>query len=395
MSRLLVVLLIFAGNLSGQAPGPVPGQEAIGNDHFSQSRYAEAIAAYEKLPQAERTSPVLNRLAVSYHMLSRFKEAETTYKAAIRIAPDDSNTRNNLASLYYSQRKFSDAEREFRRALEREPENPAMRRNLRAAKYARENGRKARDVATAVAAEKPLLVSERLTEILQIVLLVPPQELETATTHEKRGDSFLARKMFDDAIIEYRRSIAVDRYNAVIVNRLGIAYHQNQKLNEAERQYREALKLNPYYVEALNNLGSVEYSRQEYDRALSQYNKALKIQPDSATILQNIAGCLFAMERYEEGAQMYQRALQINPKLFEPPSGGAGTLVQAIQRADPMQQFHLAKIFAGNGDKERALSYLYRAIEEGFRDLDMIRQEPVFSILAEDERFVQLMASSR
>ena len=201
--------------------------------------------------------------------------------------------------------------------------------------------------------------------------------------------------MFDDAIIEYRKSIAIDRYNAVIVNRLGIAYHQNQKLNEAERQYREAVKLNPYYVEALNNLGSVEYSREQYSRALSQYNKALRIQPDSATILQNIAGCLFAMERYEEGTQMYQRALQINPKLFEPPAGGAGTLVQAIQRVNPLQQFHLAKIFAGNGDKERALSYLYKAIEEGFQDLQLIREEPVFSILAEDERFVQLMALSR
>jgi tetratricopeptide (TPR) repeat protein len=201
--------------------------------------------------------------------------------------------------------------------------------------------------------------------------------------------------MFDDAIIEYRRSIAADRYNPIIVNRLGIAYHQNQKLNEAERQYREALKLNPYYVEALNNLGSVEYSRQEYNRALSQYNKALRIQPESATIIQNIAGCLFAMERYDEGARMYQRALQLNPKLLEPSSGGAGTLVQAIQRTDPMQQFHLAKIFAGNGDKERALSLLFRAVEEGFRDLNMIREEPAFAILAEDERFVQLMALSR
>jgi hypothetical protein len=60
-----------------------------------------------------------------------------------------------------------------------------------------------------------------------------------------------------------------------------------------------------------------------------------------------------------------------------------------------MQQYHLAKIFATQGDKDRALSLLFRAIEEGFRDLDMIRQEPAFGILAEDERFVQLMASTR
>jgi Flp pilus assembly protein TadD len=236
MARVLGVLLIFTANLFGQVSGQSLGDAAIADDHFSQSRFSDAAAVYEKLPPAEKSAAILNRLGVSYHMLNRLKEAEAAYKAAIKAGPDESNPRNNLASLYYSQRKFSDAEREFRRALEREPENGAMRRNLRAAKYARENGKKARDVATAMAAERPLLISERLTDILQVVLLIPAAELETATLHEKRGDSFLARKMFDDAIIEYRRSIAADRYNAVIQNRLGIAYHQNQKLNEAERQ---------------------------------------------------------------------------------------------------------------------------------------------------------------
>ena len=53
--------------------------------------------------------------------------------------------------------------------------------------------------------------------------------------------------------------VALDRYNASTLNRLGLVYHQSQKLKEAERYYREALKQNPYFLEVLNNIGTVEY----------------------------------------------------------------------------------------------------------------------------------------
>ena len=69
---------------------------------------------------------------------------------------------------------------------------------------------------------------------------MPPKDVETASNFERRGDAFLVRKMYDDAIIEYKKSIAIDKYNAAIVNRLGLTYHQSQKDPEAERQYREA-----------------------------------------------------------------------------------------------------------------------------------------------------------
>src|SRR5207249_2972684 len=160
-----------------------------------------------------------------------------------------------------------------------------------------------------------------------------------------------ARKMYEDAIIEYRKSIALDRYNASTLNRLGLVYHQSQRLNEAEQSYREALKQNPFYLEALNNIGTVAYVRKDYDRAMEQYNRALKIRPESPTILLNIGACLFAMERYEEGYKAYQRALEIDPKAFDH-SSGFGTLIQTSQRNESTLNFYLAKVFAANGEKE-------------------------------------------
>ncbi len=53
--------------------------------------------------------------------------------------------------------------------------------------------------------------------------------------------------------------------------------------------------------------------------------------------------------------------------------------------------FNLAKLFAMNGDKDRAISYLYKAVEEGFKEIDKIKTDPVFMVLADDVRYQQLI----
>ena len=43
------------------------------------------------------------------------------------------------------------------------------------------------------------------------------------------------------------------------------------------------------------------------------------------------------------------------------------------------------------GDKDRAISLLYRAVENGFRDAKKLKDEPAFSELQTDERFLKLV----
>ena len=379
MGRILAILIFF-------------GQLQNGTEYFDKGQYADAAAAFEKIPAAERTAGISNRLGVSYHLGNKLKEAESAYKDAIRSDPKFSDAYNNLGALYYSRKNFGEAERQFRLALENDAENATARKNLRATRYARENGRKARESAIEAEKQKPLLVDEKISDALSVLMLMPAKEIEEAVSHEKRADSFMARKMYDDAVIEYRKAIAVDKYNASTVNRLGLAYHFSQKIRDAELNYREALKLNPYYIEALNNLGTIEYVRKNYDRALEQYSKALKLRPSSSTILHNVGACLFAMERYEEGLLVYKKALSIDPQLFDH-SSGFGTIVQTTTHNDSMQSFYLAKMFAGAGDKDRAISLLYRAYEAGFKDAQKVKSEPAFSGLLEDERFQKLLVT--
>ena len=381
MGRVVVLVFLVAANAFGQA--------AAGNEKFDQKQYADAANAYERIPAAQRDVAIYNRLGISYHLTNQLKAAENAYRAALRLQSDNGDVLNNLAALFYSQRKFSDAERQVRRAMDKNPENGLMRLNLRAARYARENTKNARDLANNLT-NNPLLIERREGDLLQMQILMPAKDLEEASTHEKRGDSFFARKLYEDAIIEYKKAIALDRYNASTLNRLGLVYHQSQKLAEAERYYREAYKQNPYFLEVLNNIGTVEYARQRYESALDQYQKALKIRPESPTILLNMGACLFDMKRYDEALEATRHALEIDPRVLEKVAG-FGTLIQTSRRSDPTVSFYYAKIYAAQGDKERAISYLNRALDEGFKEFDKIKSEPAFKALAAEEGFLKLM----
>jgi len=382
MNRILALVLFVNANVFGQA--------ATGNEKYEQKQYADAVNAYEKIPSAERDAGILNRLGISYHFLKQFRAAENAYRAAISKDAKNTDAPNNLAALYYSQQRFSDAERQMRRAMEKSPDNTVMRLNLRAARYARENTRSARDVANTISNDNSLLIDKRDGDLLQVQILMAPKDLEEAILHERRGDSFFARKIYEEAIVEYGKAIAIDRYNASTLNRLGLVYHQSQKLAEAERYYREALKQNPYFIEVLNNIGTVEYVRKNYDTALQQYEKALKIRPESPTILLNMGACLFDMKRYDEAFKATQRALEIDPKVLDRTSG-FGTLIQTSRRNDPTVSFYFAKIYAARGEKDLAISYLNRALDEGFRDFDKIKAEPAFAALAQEDGFSKIM----
>ena len=54
----------------------------------------------------------------------------------------------------------------------------------------------------------------------------------------------------------------------------------------------------------------------------------------------------------------------------------------------------MAKTYAVAGNFERALIYLRKALEEGFKDKQKIPEEPEFASLKENPEFQQLLAAN-
>lgn len=220
---------------------------------------------------------------------------------------------------------------------------------------------------------------------------LPPEKLAEASQMAKRADSLLARKFYEDAVLEYRKVLAINPRDHVVNNKLGIAYHQLQNLEMAKKQYDRARKLNPQYHEAWNNLGTVDYTLRKYKRAVKDYEKALSINPQSATTHHNLGAAYFAMKKYQEGFQAYQEAYRLDPSILERVSS-RGTIIKTAEVNQGMQNFYFAKLFITNGQPEKALAYLLKALETGFNDYDKITKDPDFKVLAEDERLARLIS---
>jgi tetratricopeptide (TPR) repeat protein len=206
---------------------------------------------------------------------------------------------------------------------------------------------------------------------------------------DQRGDIFVARKMYREAIEAYREAPET----AVIMNKIGIAYHQLADLQNAQRCYLRAVKMDPQYAEAINNIGTVYYSRQSYRRAINQYKKVLRLRPDSASTLANLGSAYFARKQYELASENVQKALALDPTVFESKSG-AGQLVRDRSVGDrPMFFYYLAKSFAKAGMFDQALSYIRKSLEEGFKERQKFVNEPEFAGLQKDPEFQKLMAT--
>jgi tetratricopeptide (TPR) repeat protein len=217
----------------------------------------------------------------------------------------------------------------------------------------------------------------------------PPALKPEALTSEQRGDIFMARKMYREAVEMYRKMPET----AVILNKIGIANHQMGDLGIAKRYYERAIKANPKYSEAVNNVGTVYYARKRYGRAVKEYTKALELSPTSASIYSNLGTAHFARKEYKEAFEAYQRALHLDPGIFERQSSGAGQLLQDSS-VEERARFHyyLAKVYAQSGMFDKTLVYIRKSLEEGFKERKRYLEEPEFAGLKDNPEFQRLMA---
>ncbi|MFN0102245.1 MAG: tetratricopeptide repeat protein [Bryobacteraceae bacterium] len=205
---------------------------------------------------------------------------------------------------------------------------------------------------------------------------------------EQRGDIFMARKMYREAVEVYQKGPAD---SAIVANKIGIAYHQLTFLPQARKQYERAQKIDPAYAEAINNLGTVYYAQKNYRKAIGQYKKALKLNPGSASIHSNLGTAHFARRKYADAFAEYQTALSLDPEVFEHRNSHGVLLQERSVEERAKFHFYLAKTYAKSGQVERALMYIRKAIEEGFKERDKFAEDSDFRSMQQLPEFQELM----
>jgi len=242
---------------------------------------------------------------------------------------------------------------------------------------------------TIVAQQTPVPANGFRTSTASVPSFSAPAK--SSITPEVRGDIYMARKMYREAIDMYREG---SPDSPVLANKVGIAFHQLLQLDLAKKNYERAIKLDPQYAEAINNLGTIYYAQKSYRRAIGYYKRALRYSAPSASIYSNLGAAYFGRKDYKRASECYEEALKLDPDVFEHHST-FGTLMQE-RTVDERATFHLylAKFYAKSGATERALIYLRKALEEGVKDREKIPAMPEFAVLKTDPAFKQLMAEN-
>ncbi|MBV9266185.1 MAG: tetratricopeptide repeat protein [Acidobacteriaceae bacterium] len=207
---------------------------------------------------------------------------------------------------------------------------------------------------------------------------------------EQRGDIYMARKMYRDAIDAYRRAPATP----VMLNKIGIAFQQMSRMDLAKKYYEQALRLDHEYAEAINNLGTVYYAERSYKKAIVYYKRSLKYSGPTACMYANLGAAYFGRHDYKRASDNYEKAFNLDPDVLDR-RDLFGTRIQEHTSTDLAAfHFYLAKTYARRGANDRALTYLRKALEEGLKDRKKLPEVPEFQVLKQEPRFQELLAEN-
>jgi len=242
----------------------------------------------------------------------------------------------------------------------------------------------------------PALYAQNPSELVQVVppqvRVEPPSPAATPDQLEQRGDELRSEKAYLDAL-DYYRAALLKAPSARLYNKAGIAEMQLRRDRDSQRDFERAVRLDRDFADAWNNLGVVYYIEGKYPKAIKQYEKAIKLKQDVASFYGNLGAAYYSQKDWEKAVTAYGQALQLDPDLFER-SSRVGV---AAQLPSPQDRSHfnylVAKLYAKLGDRDRALEYLRRAMEEGYKNINDVYKDPEFATVRTDTRFTQLMAA--
>jgi len=94
----------------------------VGNYHFAQQEYEQAIAHYKQATQlAPSYSPAYNILGYAHRQQGNYGEAEQAFKKYVELIPNDPNPYDSYAELLLKMGRFDESIAQYRKALSIDP----------------------------------------------------------------------------------------------------------------------------------------------------------------------------------------------------------------------------------------------------------------------------------
>ena len=230
---------------------------------------------------------------------------------------------------------------------------------------------------------KPISTSSSKTAV---ATTPPPTQL----TLEMRGDIYMARKSYEDAVDYYSRALRqTGTSNATLWNKMGIAFQEETSLRSAQKAYQRAIHFERNFAAAWNNVGTTYYLEGKDKKAIKDYLRAITLEPNNASFHLNLGTAYYHRRKYQKTVEQYRQALMLDPNILIQNSK-LGTIVQA-RGSDIEYYYYMAKVFASLGRNTEAVRYLRHALENGFHNYRRLASDPDFAKLKTDPAYIALL----
>ncbi|MGB7738689.1 MAG: tetratricopeptide repeat protein, partial [Steroidobacteraceae bacterium] len=304
--------------------------------------------------------------------LSRLKQAETSFKAAIDIDPEFAGAYAGLCRTYA---------RQFERT--RDPAPLASAQSI---------CRKALTLDPAlVETEKALasiaLASGRFESAQMAYANLIERNARDADAHIGLGDVLAGLGKGAEAEASYRQAVAAEPAYWGAYAALATYLFQRGKIDEATVAMRKVTELVPSSANAWSNLGGALQMKGDFSQALEAYGRSLQLEP-SKDAYSNLATTYYYLGRFPEAIQGYDRAATLGQHDYVIQGNLADALWQAegrrneaaaiyrraIQLAEtelaatpsnPTLKAQLGYLYGRVGEADRSRRYLSDALNDG------------------------------
>lgn len=225
---------------------------------------------------------------------------------------------------------------------------------------------------------------------------------------EKYPDSYYGHKLLAviyekeggmrKAIDEYVTAIDIKKNDYNSYYKISELLRDLGKKDEAIEMLEKLVRNKPDMYEASCLLGDMLCEQERFKEAASVYESALKFRPTDYELYYNLGIVYTRLNDFQMAKDMYERAASINHKLWGAKYNlGQLALIEKEynlaeqyfkeslydKNLEAMSYYQLARIYAGRGEKDRALEFLNKSIELDHRLLKKASKEKVFQNIRE------------
>jgi TolB-like protein/tetratricopeptide (TPR) repeat protein len=194
----------------------------------------------------------------------------------------------------------------------------------------------------------------------------------SANVHHWYGERLSLVGRVDEALAEYLVALELDPLSLIINTNVAHSYYFGRDYNRTIEHCRHVIGLNEQFPNAHADLGRALLMTQQYPEAIRELERATQLGGGPMNGLGRLGYAYAVAGRRED-------ALRILNRILVPPQG---------ERVAP---FAVALVHVGMGNREQAIQWLGRAVDERAVYVTSIGVDPLFDSLREDARFGALL----